>query len=121
MGGGGPSRFTHSGGASSGVSIREAPRLSSEIVFCLLESRAECTSTLAARSKSVGARTRSAASMYSSSPVFVLKYELPVMPCCIGKVPQQMEVLFAFVTLGMTPCTSLYKPCFCHLRRVGAW
>src|SRR6201998_2428048 len=116
MAGGGPSFSTHSAGASSGVSAMVVPRLRREIVFFLLEMRAEDTPRSEACSKSVGAINRSAVSMYSSRPVFVSKYELPVIPCSLGNTPQQMDELFAFVTAGTIPFTCLYSPSRCHLR-----
>src|SRR5271165_3196132 len=107
MGGAGPNRLTHSRGGFSAVSASDVPLLRREIVFFLLESRADDTPLLVARSKSVGAWRRLADSMYSIWPVVVSKYELPVMPCACGNVPQQMDALFALVTDGITPFTRL--------------
>ena len=84
-----------------------APRGSSETVFFLLDSSADLTPCRAARSNNVGARSSAALSMYSSRRARASQYELPVMPCTAGHVPQQMEALLAFVTDGITPRTAL--------------
>jgi hypothetical protein len=42
-----------------------------------------------------------------------------VIPCFSGQTPQQMLVLFAFVTEGITPFTVLLIPLLCQEDRTG--
>src|SRR5262245_33794237 len=119
MGGALPSRASHSGDGASAASRTSAPRPESAVVFFLLVSSAERTPWRAARSNRVGARSRSALSMYSSAPVFSSRKELPMMPCVAGQVPQQIEVLLALVTLGMIALASAKTPPAAQRFRVG--
>src|SRR6516225_9617435 len=102
MPGAGPSRAIHSGAGASGVRTTAAPRCKSVVVFFLLDSSADFTPCRAARSKSVGARSRSALSMYSSRFVRPSQKELPVMPWVDGHTPQHIDALLALVTDGIT-------------------
>src|SRR5262249_61712723 len=99
-------RLTIAADGASAASRLSAARPSSAGVFFLLVSRAERTPWRAARSNRVGTSSRSALSIYSSAPVFSSRKELPMMPCVAGQVPQQIEVLLALVTLGMTALAS---------------
>src|SRR5579871_21289 len=119
MSGAGPSRCTQSCVGVSADKIRSAPRESSVAVFFLEESSAELTPCFLARSNSVGARSRSAVSMYSSLPLRSSKYEFPVMPCCSGNTPQQMDALLVLVTEGIVPLTRRKRPCSRHRASTG--
>src|SRR5215472_1295154 len=107
MSGAGPSRAIHSGAGVSAVRTTSAPRAKSVVVFFLLESSADFTPCRAARSNRVGARRRSALSMYSSRPARSSQYVLPVMPWIDGHAPQQIDALLALVTDGITARTGL--------------